>query len=638
MAKRRVYLDNIPLEEAERIFRDFLVAQKIAAKTEIIPVVKAAGKVTAEAVYARNSSPHYHASAVDGIVVCAQDTYGASETTPVRLNLGTEAVEVDTGDPIPEGFNAVIMAENLHYPDEDTVEIIQSAAPWQHVRTLGEDMIAGEMIVPAHHQISPVDIGAFLAGGVLNVKVYSQVKLGILPTGTELVPPGSSLEPGDIVEYNGAMLASSAKNWGAEVKLFEATVDNYEELKAKIKKAAEIFDIVVINAGSSAGREDFTADIIRELGEVIVHGVAIKPGKPVILGAISKTPVIGIPGYPVSAYFTFDLFVKPLVYWMMGLDSPSVETQKAFTARKIVSTLGQEEFVRVKLGKIGEKLIATPISRGAGVITSLVKADGVLRIPRLSEGYHAGEEVLIELMRDLSQIEKTIVVTGSHDMCLDIIRNYLGKSGLADLSSAHVGSMGGIMAIRRGEAHGAGIHLLDPENGEYNISYIQRYLSREKVVLMNLVYRQQGLMVPRGNPKNIKGVSDLTRSDIIFVNRQAGAGTRVLLDYLLSQKEIMPDDIEGYRREEFTHLAVAVAVASGTADCGMGILAAANAMNLDFIPISEERYDLLISGAYWDSPLIGCLRDVINSTEFLSKVEELGGYSTRDTGKVMWRS
>jgi len=638
LSKRRVYLDNLPLEEAERNYGEFLQAKGIKMRTESVPVKSAVGRVTSKAVFARNSSPHYHAAAMDGVVVRAQDTYGASESTPVRLQLGPQALEVDTGDPVPEGFNAVIMVEQLYYPDEETIEIIQPAAPWQHVRTVGEDMVVGEMIVPARHQLNPVDIGALLAGGVLEVEVFSRVKVGILPTGTELVPPGTELKPGDIVEYNGSMLVSAARNWGAEAEVLKATIDDFAQLKQKIGKAAEYYDIVVVNAGSSAGREDFTAKIIQELGEVVVHGVAIKPGKPVILGAIGRTPVIGIPGYPVSAYFTFDLFVKPLVYMLQGLDRPAGEMLKAVTARKIVSPLGQEEFMRVKLGKIGNKLIATPISRGAGVITSLVKADGILRIHRLSEGYHAGEEVEIQLMRSLTRIENTIVITGSHDMCLDILRNQLGKRGLADLSSAHVGSMGGIKAIRRGEAHAAGIHLLDAESGQYNIPYVQRYLPEKNVVVMNLVYRQQGLIVAPGNPKNICEISDLSRPGVSYVNRQGGAGTRLLLDFYLDRLSISPDLIDGYRREEYTHLAVAVAVASGTADCGMGILAAAHAMGLDFIPVAEERYDLLIDGDYWDSPLMQSLRIIIESEEFLAEVNKLGGYSTRDTGKIIWRS
>ncbi|MDD2498013.1 MAG: molybdopterin biosynthesis protein [Desulfitobacteriaceae bacterium] len=638
VAKRSVYLDNLPVEDAHERYWEFLNKKSIKGKTEVVPVSLAAGRITAEAVYALVSSPHYHASAMDGVAVRAEDTYGASETTPIWLKINEQAIEVDTGDPVPQGFDAIIMVENLHYPDEDTVEIIQPVAPWQHVRTVGEDMVVGEMIVPARHRLSPVDIGALLAGGVLNVNVYSRVRVAILPTGTELVSPGSELKPGDIIEYNGAMLAAAVRSWGAEAQVLGMTVDDYDLLKEKIKAAAADFDVVVVNAGSSAGREDFTTDIIRELGEVVVHGVAIKPGKPVILGAIGETPVVGIPGYPVSAYFTLDLFVKPLVYRLGGTDLPVPRKIKALTAKKIVSPLGQEEFMRVKLGKIGGKVIATPISRGAGIVTSLVKADGILRVPRLSEGYHAGQEVDVELMRESERVERTLVITGSHDMCLDIIRNHLEKKGLAYLSSAHVGSTGGLMAIRRGEAHAAGIHLLDPKTGEYNVSYIKKYLPEKRVVLFNLVYRQQGIIVSKGNPKNIKGITDISCPGITFVNRQAGAGTRVLFDYQLQQLGIQPTDIDGYRREEFTHLAVAVAITSGTADCGMGILAAAQAMDLDFIPIAEERYDLLVDAEYWDSELVRSLREVISIKGFLEEVEGLGGYSTRDTGKIMWRN
>lgn len=638
--KRDVYLDDRPWEEALAGFLEHLTAKGSLSPgaAEEISVEQALGRVTAEPIFAVNSSPHYNASAMDGIAVDSALTFGASDASPKRIQLGEKAQVVDTGDPIPAGCDAVIMIEDVHFVEDEIFEITSAAAPWQHVRAIGEDVIATEMILPANHRIRPMDIGGILAGGVTRVKVHPKPKVALLPTGTELVQPGVDLKPGDIVEYNTRVFGALVESWGGEALRWPITVDNWEKLKDSLLQAVEQADIVVINAGSSAGREDFTAELIRELGTVLTHGAAIKPGKPVILGEIMGKPVIGVPGYPVSAYLTMELFVRPVVYQKLGSVPPQPQTTEAIISRKMPSPMGVEEFIRVKMGQVGEKIIATPISRGAGVIMSLVRADGMLRIPRLSEGFRAGETVKVELMRPLEEVRQTTVVIGSHDMALDILANHLRRRfPEASLSSANVGSLGGLSAIKRGECHLAGTHLLDEDTGDYNISYIQRLLGDRPVVLLNLVYRQQGLMVAKGNPLKIKGLEDLAREGMRFINRQRGAGTRILLDYRLKQLGINPDNIYGYNREEYTHMAVAAAVASGAADAGLGILAAANALDLDFVPVVEERYDLCIPGEYWDTPYIQRLLEVIATKEFRQQVEALGGYDLRDCGKVMYR-
>ena len=267
---------------------------------------------------------------------------------------------------------------------------------------------------------------------------------------------------------------------------------------------------------------------------------------------------------------------------------------------------------------------------------SLVRADGIIRVPRLQEGFHEGEEVPVEILRPVEELEETLVGIGSHDLAVDLLSNSIkAKGGFGAIASAHVGSLAGIMALRKGEAHFAGIHLLDPETGEYNCSYLRRYLPGKDMALMNLVYRTQGLLVAKGNPLNITSLEDLTRPGIRFVNRQGGSGTRVLLDYLLSKKGISPQDILGYEREEFTHLNVAVAVASGAADAGLGIQSAAGTLGLDFLPIGEERYDLAIPREYLEDPRMKMLVQVVQSEEFKEEVLKLGGYDVRDTGKFI---
>lgn len=638
--KRDVYLDDRPWEEALEGLLNHLEEKGtlLTIEPELISVEDALGRITAEPIFAANSSPHYNASAMDGIAVDSALTFGASESTPRQIRLGDKAQVVDTGDPLPPGCDAVIMIEDVHFVEDEVFEITSAASPWQHVRAIGEDLVTTEMILPANHTIRPVDIGGILAGGVGRIKVYRRPRVALLPTGTELVQPGAELKPGDIVEYNTRVLGAMVRTWGGEPLRRAITVDDWDKLKDAVTRAVEEADIVVINAGSSAGREDFTAQLIRELGTVLTHGAAIKPGKPVILGEVKGKPVIGIPGYPVSAVLTMEIFVRPIVFRKLGSVPPEPEYTEAIISRKMPSPMGVEEFIRVKLGQVGEKIVATPISRGAGIIMSLVRADGMLRVPRLSEGFRAGESVKIELMRRLEDIRQTAVIIGSHDMALDILANHLRKKFPdASLSSANVGSLGGLSAIKRGECHCAGTHLLDEETGEYNVSYIKRLLGDRPAILLNLVYRQQGLMVAKENPLNIQGLEDLDREGIRFINRQRGAGTRILLDYRLSQLGINPDNIYGYGREEYTHMAVAAAVASGDADAGLGILAAANALELDFVPVVEERYDLCIPGEYWDTPYIKRLLEVIATAQFKQQVEALGGYDLRDCGGVMYR-
>jgi putative molybdopterin biosynthesis protein len=638
--KRKVYLDDLPWESALERYLDYLdgIGALNPGQPEQVPAEEALGRITAAPVYARISSPHYHASAMDGMAVRSSSTYGASETTPIQLKVGEDAVLVDTGDPLPDGCDAVIMIEDVHYTKPDVIEIIQAAPPWQHVRVVGEDLVATEMIISANHPVRPVDVGALLAGGVDSIFVYPPPRVAILPTGTELVQPGSDLKPGDIIEYNSRMLGAMVEKWGGIALRREITVDNFENIRAALAKAADEADIVLINAGSSAGSEDFTADAIRSLGKVLVHGVATKPGKPVILGEINGKPAIGVPGYPVSAYIDLDLFVKPVFFKKLGTVPPPVEKIEAVVSRKMVSPIGVEEFVRVKLGQVGDRVVSTPISRGAGMLMSLVQADGMIRIPQNSEGYNAGDKAPVELFKTTREIRETSVIIGSHDLTLDVLANFLRwKYPEATLSSAHVGSLGGLTALRRGEAHCAGVHLLDEETGDYNISYVKRILPGRNNILVNLVYREQGLILARGNPMNICNLKDLTRKGVSFVNRQRGAGTRILLDYLLREQGIDPEHINGYEHEEYTHMAVAVAVKAGAADAGLGIRAAARALDLDFAGIVEERYDLCIPEEYWDSPYIQRLLEVMKMPEFQEEVKRLGGYDLRDCGKVMWQ-
>jgi putative molybdopterin biosynthesis protein len=637
--KQKKYLDNEPLADARRKYHEALETALIGGPLagERIPIGDALGRVTSEAVIAKISSPFYHSAAMDGYAVRFIDTFGASETRPKRLNVPAEAVAIDTGDPMPDGFNAVIMIEDVEKVSDSEIEILKPSPPWQHVRLVGEDIVATELILPENHMVRPVDMAAMIASGHSSVVVRRRPVISIIPTGTELIDPGIMPKKGDILDFNSTMLSAMASECGAHAVRSGIIKDDAALLRKTITEAVTVSDIAVINAGSSAGREDFTADVIAGLGKVIVHGVAIKPGKPVILGIVDGKPVIGIPGYPVSAALTFNLFVKPLIYTLLGITPPDPGKINANLSRQVASALGQEEFIRVKLGSVAGKLIATPVTRGAGALMSLVRADGIIRVPAPSEGIAANHEVTVELLRSSYDIENTIVCIGSHDNVLDVLANFLKKKNPRfSLSSAHVGSMGGLLALKRGEAHLAGTHLLDEATGEYNVSYIKKLLPDRKTVLVNLVYRTQGFIVPRGNPKGIKGFEDLAREDVVFVNRQAGAGTRLLTDLHLKRLKIDPKNVKGYDHEEFTHMAVAAAVLSGVADTGLAVLSAAQALQLDFIPVAQERYDLAIPEEFYDTSMMRALLAIIREDrEFRDQIVAMGGYDISEMGRVI---
>ena len=643
--ERNIYLHDVALSEALASWHAALDADGLLAPlgVETVALDAARDRVTAQPVWAKISSPHYHAAAMDGYAVRAEATLGATETRPLRLALETQAIAVDTGDPLPPDTDAVVMIEQTHLLEVDGaphIEIMAATAPWRHVRAMGEDMVATELVLPANQRLRPQDLGALAGSGHAEVEVFRRPRVGILPTGTELVPPGSELKPGDIIEYNSLTLGASAAEAGCLVERLPMVADNYAAIKAAVTEALARFDLVIVNAGSSAGSEDYTASIVQELGTLCVHGVAMRPGHPVILGTAGGRALVGIPGYPVSALMTFDIIVKPLLYRWQGLQPPERPRITARLTRKVLSPMGEDQFLRVTVGRVGDHVVATPLAGGAGVITSLVKADGIVTIPRFSEGHHAGETIEVDLLREPGSIDRTIVAIGSHDLTLDLLADQLRRRRPdLTLSSAHVGSLGGLLALQRGEAHLAGSHLLDEESGEYNIGAIKQLLTEHgiKVVLLGFVNRRQGLIVPKGNPKQVTGLGDLLREDIRFVNRQRGAGTRVLLDYELKRQNLNPRAIDGYARQEYTHLAVAAAVKSDAADCGLGILAAARALDLDFVPLFNERYDLVIPVEHYAGELLAPLLTLIRNREapFFSAIEKLGGYETAAMGTVL---
>lgn len=629
------YLTNVPLEQAKKDYLALLVEQGYAPRTQVIPVQQACGRVTAQPVYAHICAPHYAASAMDGVAVVARHTFGATETTPVTLRPEQFTV-LDTGDPIPEDKDAVIMVEDIVKNSDGSITIHAAAAPWQHIRQIGEDVCAGEMILPAHMEVSPAAIGAMIAGGVLEIPVICKPLVGIIPTGDEIIPPCADPRPGDIMEFNSSIFSAMLGQWGAETRTYPIVPDKFDEIKAAVAQAAAECDLVILNAGSSAGREDFSAKVIGELGQVLYHGIAMKPGKPAILGCMGAKPILGVPGYPVSGIIVIEELLKPLIeYWLKAGAAPAA-TAMATLTRPVVSGLKYQEFVRVRMGYVGDKLMASPLSRGSGVVSSFMKADGILTVPQGVEGYEAGEQVQVRLLSREDKLKNTLVVIGSHDPLLDELANLMHlEDGSVYMSSAHVGSMGGIMAIRRGEAHAAGCHLLDTETGEYNTAFIKKYFPKGGVKLLRCVGRQQGLMLQKGNPLGIEKFADIARPGLRFVNRQKGSGTRILTDYLCKKEGLAPETIYGYDREELTHTSVAAQLASGSADAGMGIYSAAQLYDLDFLPVCIEEYDLIIPDHAWESPMVRQMAATLKSQAFREKILSMGGYTLDRPGEII---
>ncbi len=616
------YLQNVPLEEAKEKFFSLCLEDISNLKSEKVLSSESCGRVLSEAVYAKICSPHYNASAMDGIAVKAKDTYGASENTPIILSEDMYSV-VDTGDPLPENCDSVIMVEDISVLENKSVSIISAVHPWQNVRQVGEDICMGDMIAPSYTKITPSLCGAFLAGGVTKVKAFKKPLVGIIPTGDEIVPPTESPDKGDIIEFNSVIFSNMIKQWGAESKIYPIVKDNKELLTSAVKKGALECDILLVLAGSSAGRDDYTSEIIASLGSVAVHGIAIKPGKPAVLGKIESTPVVGLPGYPVSAIVVMREIVRELVEALCGIRKSEKQKTRAILGKRIVSSLKHKEFVRVTLGKVSEEFVAVPLPRGAGVVTSFTKADGILSVPQNSEGIEEGEKVEVELLKDKAEIEASLIVTGSHDPMIDEIRDIMKKRSKS-LSSSHMGSMGAVSAVKNKTAHLGGIHLLDTQTGEYNKSYIEKYFPDGGARLIKGVGRIQGLMVKKGNPLGIRNFSDIIKG--VYVNRQLGSGTRILCDYLIEKNGMSKNDIEGYRNEEFTHTAVAAQIASGNADCGLGVYSAAKMYDLDFIEISIEHYDFLVNSDCLENESVKLFFEILYSEELKKRLKKMGGY------------
>jgi putative molybdopterin biosynthesis protein len=636
------YLTNTPIDQALVSYEQALRSAGCCLMSEQqVPVKDALGLTVSRPVYAARNVPHFLASAMDGIAVRACATFGATETTPVILTEGQFTV-VDTGDPISADYDAVVMSEDIvWHANHIEARLYQAAVPWQHIRQIGEDFCGGDMILTGGTTITPAAIGLLLAGGVQKISVYRRLIAAIIPTGDEIVPAETELRPGDIPESNSYMVAAALKNTGIDAASLPIVPDDPDIIRQVLADAIDKYDLVFLLAGSSAGRDDHSSDVISSLGSVIVHGLAIKPGKPAILAECKGKPVIGMPGYPVSALIVLDYVVFPVLGRLTALKLPYREKQKVRLSRRLVSSLKYQEYVRVRLSLNDGRWHAVPLERGAGMLSSIFRADAILTVSQNCDGFDAGSEVEVELLRDRNILQNTLSLVGSHDPLLDELSDIYQRLTGSRLTSTHVGSLGGLMALKRNETVMTAAHLLDPESGIYNQCELTRIFPDNSVVLIEGYRRVQGLMVQKGNPHKIKSINDLTgvkkgfqsADKIRYVNRQSGSGTRVLLDYLLKANNICVHDVSGYEREETTHSAVAAQISEGSADVGLGILSAARIFGLDFIPLAEECYDFAVRSENLKDKSVQYLIALLKSEELLSRLEGMGGYRWIDPGR-----
>ncbi|WP_297597881.1 molybdopterin biosynthesis protein [uncultured Cetobacterium sp.] len=627
MENRNVYIDNIDVEKALSIFFKSL---EIDLQDEKISVLDSIGRVTSKAVFAKRCSPTYSASAMDGILIFAEKTAEASEVNPIYLKENEDFIFVNTGNPIDYNIgDSVIMIEEVISVGNGLYKIIKSSRPWQHIRPVGEDIIEGEMIIKSNHKIAPQDLGALISAGVLEIFVIKKPKVAIIATGDEVIDIfKEDYKEKSVIDCNSYVFSAQIKEWGGIPEILPKLKDNLSCIKENLSLIIKDFDLILINAGSSAGSKDYTKSVIEDLGEVVVHGVAIKPGKPTILGNVDGKPVIGIPGYPVSAFLAMDIFIKPLMEKLTQISKEDTFVEGVLS-KTIVSSLKHKELVRVTLNYSEGKYIVNPLARGAGITTSLSKADGILEIPKEVEGIKGGEVVKIKLLKPLKEIKDYLISVGSHDVIMDLIGDKI------KLCSTHTGSFGGVLAIKQKNTHIAPIHILDDESGVYNIPAVKKYFPAEEMVLIKGVKRVQGLMVTKCNPLGIKDISDIISQNLRYVNRQRGSGTRILLDFLLKKESIASETLNGYAREANTHLEVAMAIKSGTSDVGLGIKEAAVIADLDFIPILDEDYDFLVNPKMIDSDKIKEFIAFLKSDYFINKINDLDGYSAINSGEVI---
>lgn len=603
---------------------------------ETVQVADSLGRVTARPVFAVHPSPSFYAASVDGIAVLSSKTFGVSPHNPLKLKIGKNAHFVDTGSIMPEGTDAVVPIEKVKFQSIEEVVITNFLAPWENVRPLGEEVAAKEVILPAHHKIRPLDVAAMCMGSVTKLEVTAKPKVGIIPIGTGLLQVGSKPRAGKMIETSSQIISKEVVKLGGEPIVHEIIPEKVEDLIKAFSEMVSQTDMILAIAGPKMGTRPI-AWILQQRGELITYGVLVKPGMSSCFGIIRGVPVIGLPGYAMSTFIIFKLFGHPVIFRKLGIKQPPRKTIRAYLSRNINSPDGVDEFIRVSLAEVDNLPVAAPLSRGAHVLMSLVRADGMVRVKPDQTDVRAGEVVEVETLREFPHTRKKVLISGTHDLSFDLMRNELQKK-YSDVSmfTDNVGSMRGLMALKAGYCHIASIHLFDDETGEFNIPFVRKFLFDIPLLVVNIFFRRLGFIVAKGNPLNITGFEDLIRDDVRVINRIRGSGTRTVFDYYLKKHNIDLNRVTGYAKEAHNHLNLAAAVASKNADVGLGILEAAKATGLDFIPLIPEKLDFVVPRKFLKDYPVRCILKIISSGKFKEEVEALGGYDVSHTGKIVY--
>ncbi len=644
LGERKVFRTLVTIEEAHAELYKYFKARP--GSIDEVPTSEAMGRTLAEDVIAKIDVPGFDRAAMDGYAVIAEDTFGADDDNPKRLQIvgrceagrqvsistrKGETIEISTGAPIPRGSNAVVMVEYTGRTNL-TVEIYRPVVPGENVAAAGSDIMAGELVLRKGETITPREIGVLAALGEEKVKVFRKPRIAILSTGNELLPPGARLEYGKIYDINASAIAASVIECGGEPMNLGITTDDPAIMEEKLRQALQDADMVLTSGSTSAGAGDLVYGIIDNLGKpgVLVHGISVKPGKPALVAVVDGKPLVGLPGYPTSALMIFHALVAPVLRSMSGLARRPVIVLDAKLAFKTMSAKGRRELLPVHLthAATGEYL-AYPALGGSGAITSFSLSDGFIDIPDTVEFLEEGEQVKVNLF-GITLKPADLVVIGSHCVGIDVLIGIIRERAPEFLAKViNTGSLGGLHAVKRGEADVAGVHLLDEATGEYNLPFFHRFGLQAKAVLVKGYTREQGFLLPKGNPNGIRAFEDLLGRKLSLMNRNRGSGTRILVDFCLSKIAAskamklheLTSKIQGYDSEAKSHSAVAAAVAHGRADIGVGIRTVAETYGLDFVKIGDESFDFLVSKDRFDKPAVQSFLSALKSKEFASTLD-----------------
>ncbi len=650
---RKIFRDIVTVNEAIDRLYSFYTPKKQVKEVEIRYAV---GRIVAEDVYAKSDVPPFDRATMDGYAVRAEDTFQAEEDNPVRLKIvgvveagerselevkEGEAAEIATGAMMPKGANAVVMVEYTKRSG-DYVEVFRPVSPGENVMFAGSDVMVGELIVREGTRLTHREIGVMAACGISRVKVYRKPIVAVISTGNELVSPGEELGEAKIYDVNSYTISSAIVENGGEAVFLGIARDREEEMRSLIEEGLKRADIVITSGSTSAGAGDVMYRILDGFSPgVIVHGIAIKPGKPAVIAVCNEKPIFGLPGYPTSAMTVFELLVAPLIKELAGIREVGGERIRARLAVKAFSAEGRRELLPVNVVAGSEGYSAYPVSGSySGAVTAFAFTDGFIEIPENIVMLNEGSEVDVRLYSKLRPAD--LMIIGSHCIGVEILLSIMRGRRPFTAKVINVGSTSGILAVKRGEADLAGTHLLD-ESGVYNEPVIRKYGVRDAVLVKGYL-REQGLIVARENPKGIGGFEDLLREDVSFINRNRGSGTRILTDMYLKDLaeregvsfEELVGKIKGYTIEAKTHTSVAVAVASGKADVGVGIKTVASQYGLDFIPLKSEEYDFLVRKDRMNKGIVKEFLNTLTSDEFAEKLEKIDGLRVYErTGEIV---